>query len=559
MRRSSCPGLRWLSCSALLILSLLSLGGCAEGEVGTSIRVFLVYEEGWRMGAAEVIVEEKEASATISRELLVLLPDDMALGEPRTVEIWGVRDAERIAHGSAVAVPRKGETVDATVVLERLPCGVFCEPGDVQCEGEALSTCGADADGCMEWGEPVACEAPTPNCSAGQCRLGCVNDCVEGKCVDAVTQARCGEFDLDNCLDYSMAEPCAAGQLCYAGRCAPPCTLDPAFTNATLMDTANPYHPSVIIDTGGTPHAVYSVATTLALRYARRQGAVWTWSEINAAGKSPSLAVDSAGGLHVVFSAATGLRYGYKARTAPNWSFEEVRAGANIGLSSSLAVDRSGVPHLLYHNATTDELWYSQKTTGWVHELVRTSAGQGCDVTVDNAGTPHVSFYSSVNNVMYGKRTAANTWAVELATSPAPLAVPLLGGTSIARDRDGKTHIAYSDSYNDWFGTYYRLAVVSNIGGWADSIVDDTVDTGARPSLAVDPFDGLHVAYQTMSSTPALRYASRAPKTSTWSLSPQPAATRGYEPSIAIAPTGDLVILSAVRSGSLVETTRTCD
>lgn len=51
-----------------------------------------------------------------------------------------------------------------------------------------------------------------------------------------------------------------------------------------------------------------------------------------------------------------------------------------------------------------------------------------------------------------------------------------------------------------------------------------------------------------------MRYAWRAPKSSEWSLSPQVPTTRGYGPTLAIAPTGALLALSAVRGGTLIET-----
>lgn len=554
----------------LLVLAALGLlAGCAETDTGTSVRVFLVYEDSWRLEAADVLVADKEARAELAREFLVLIPDEMAGDDPVVIEVRGVRGEVPIAHGSAVTLPRKGKTVKATIVLKREQCGAFCKPGDVQCQDNGLSTCGPDEDGCMQWSAPVACTAPTPFCSAGECRDNCVDDCVgmQGKCIDASKQARCGNFDPDMCTDYSAPEACGAGQVCYAGRCAAQCTYSAALAGATLPDTVSPFDPAVAFDALGNAHAVYSVGSSYALRYAQRVGSTWTWTSIGVAGKAPNLAVDAAGGLHLTFSdvsvASRGFRYGYKASATASWVFETLLAAADVGVSSALALDRDRAPHVLYYEPVSGQLRYGRRVAGtWQQEVVQEGdGGERCDLLVDDSLTPHISFYSSVNNIMYGERASDGTWAVELAASPPLNDIPALGKTSIVRDRGGTIHIAYLERYAILFSYYYRLSVVSNNGGWSKTVVDSggSVDTGASASLAVDPFDGLHVAYQTLATTPALRYATRAPGATTWSLAPQPPATRGYEPSIAIAPTGNLIILSAVRSGgSLVETTRPC-
>jgi hypothetical protein len=203
--------------------------------------------------------------------MLILLPDSAA-GEVMPFEVWGVRGGERIAHGSAVALPRKGETVGATLVLGRLPCGVFCTVGELRCDDGGIGKCIRDADDCLAWGEPDACPEATPFCTAGECRVDCADECAdgEGACVDDATERRCGQFDADTCRDFGESVACGTGQLCYGGRCAAPCSYGAALTNSGIAATTAAVSPSVVIDAAGTQHAVYAVETSRDLMYVRR-------------------------------------------------------------------------------------------------------------------------------------------------------------------------------------------------------------------------------------------------------------------------------------------------
>jgi hypothetical protein len=261
--------------SSLALALLCGLGACTE-DVGTSIRISLVYKDGWRMAGADVILSQAdntklESSARISHEILVLVPDALA-GNVMPLEVWGVRDDERISHGSAVALVRKGETVEATIVLDRLPCGVFCEPGEVECEGGGVATCEEDADGCLQWSVPEMCPGDQPFCSNGACADDCTDDCVagQGTCTDSTTQRACGEFDNDMCLDYGPTVKCTGAEVCYSGRCALPCTLATTLSNATVPGATMAFGPAITADAAGTFHAVYSVANSRQLRYASR-------------------------------------------------------------------------------------------------------------------------------------------------------------------------------------------------------------------------------------------------------------------------------------------------
>jgi hypothetical protein len=565
--------------SALPLLALAlsfalacSLGGCTE-DVGTSIRVSLVYKDSWRIGSADVIATGGEDSAPIARELLMLIPDSAA-DEVMPIEIWGVREGERIAYGDAVVLPRKGTTVGATVVLERLPCGVFCALDEKQCDGAGggTSTCITDADDCLAWSEPTACAATTPFCTAGECRVDCADECALGSgiCVDANTERRCGQFDADTCRDFGANQACPAGQTCYGGRCASACTYGAALANSALPAITNgAFAPSLVADADGGLHAVYSAAGSRELMYLRKpRGGAWSAPIlIGATGESPSLAIGKNSVLHVAYFSG-GLYYGVRGGNG-TWSFTSVEAGADVGASHAIAVDDDGLVHIVYQD--TDDGTAAGNSllrhafgnlAAFTLETADTQLGYRCDLALSGK-TLHVVSYSDTNNVWYSTRGIAG-WATSLKIADlADEQLSAVARTSIVVDRAGTLHVAYTDTYNELGALSDWLQYTSRAmgGAWRTPIsIDRGAGNGGRtgglPELAVDLFDGVHVAYRTTAGTPALQYGYRAAGAA-WQLVPPP-ATLGNEPSIAVDSGNGLHILSSARPGGLIETTRAC-
>jgi hypothetical protein len=499
----------------------------------------------------------------------VLVPDALA-GNVMPLEVWGVRDGERISHGTALALVRKGETVEATIVLDRLPCGVFCEPGEVACEGGGVATCEGDADGCLQWSLPEMCPADQPFCSGGVCGTVCANDCVaeQGTCTDGTTQRACGEFDNDSCLDYGPAVQCTGTEVCYSGRCALPCTHATTLSNSVVGSPTDAFAPVIVADATSTLHAVYSVASSRQLRYARKpRGGGWSaWSDIvsgdgaNALGENPSLVTDKAGGVHLV-AGGSAVIYAYRA-PAGGWEVTTVESDAMpIGQASAIAITEDGNVYVVYYRSKDSTLRHGRKGTPWALEDVKTTIGQRCDLAV-TGNTLHAVSFDATNQVWYSTQQAGGTW--ESVVIKAPLSATLLAaaGVSIVAGRDGTLHVAYSDLYPSYDDLRYLYRPSG--GNWTTSalVIDDSTSTiGGFPDLAIDPFDRLHVAYRTTTTSGSLRYATKPFGSNVWALTPQPPPmTAGVAPSIAVDAFGDVHILSASTptGGAIVETTRAC-
>ena len=122
-----------------------------------------------------------------------------------------------------------GERCDDGRCLEEIaPCEDACEDGTIRCVPAGVQRCGDfDADACLEWGEPVACPAGEVCRGAGECEPDCVHECAVGerRCVNGGV-AQCGDFDADACREFGAPSMCPNGQVCSDGMCTLRCVDD---------------------------------------------------------------------------------------------------------------------------------------------------------------------------------------------------------------------------------------------------------------------------------------------------------------------------------------------
>ncbi|MEM9069703.1 MAG: hypothetical protein AAGE52_14420 [Myxococcota bacterium] len=206
------------------VLALVFAGSCSAGSSDTAIRLQVSYDDSWGLTSLRVAARDAEVVVDAAHELLVLVPDAWA-EEDLLLEVTGFRGDERYAAGRTTTVPRLGEEVSAEVVLARLPCGAWCTEGTTTCGVDAVLTCIVGEDGCADWGPPTPCDSTTPFCSLGVCTRDCVDECAEGdqRCAGATGIEICGEADSDSCRDWLPVMACGEGTVCSAGECRPEC------------------------------------------------------------------------------------------------------------------------------------------------------------------------------------------------------------------------------------------------------------------------------------------------------------------------------------------------
>ncbi len=145
---------------------------------------------------------------------------DFAAGEDQWVKLTD-------ATGEAYT-DKKGKRVifDALKFEWANDCTDECtESGASECHGSGLRTCGDwNGDKCFEWSEDKACNSPEI-CKSGECinpESECTNECTEGQteCVENGAGFRkCEHSSATSCLKWSDVTYCGAGTICENAAC----------------------------------------------------------------------------------------------------------------------------------------------------------------------------------------------------------------------------------------------------------------------------------------------------------------------------------------------------
>jgi uncharacterized protein (TIGR03382 family) len=95
-------------------------------------------------------------------------------------------------------------------------CNTACTAGVTRCNGNAIESCEADAQGCTVWVQSATCSGA---CNNGRCGT-CSNPCTLGaKRCNGGTAETC-EANSAGCGEWKASQTCGAGQACVAGACA---------------------------------------------------------------------------------------------------------------------------------------------------------------------------------------------------------------------------------------------------------------------------------------------------------------------------------------------------
>lgn len=226
-------------------------------------------------------------------------------------------------------------------------------------------------------------------------------------------------------------------------------------------------------------------------------------------------------------------------RSAPgSWPSEHVDGVNAIGYECSLQVDAAGTTHVEYADGHGEMVRYANDADGFwaVDEL---GVGSFPSLALDPEGSPHVSFVDDVGRVLHYATRVRGGW--DVASLP-PVSEPLF--SSLAIDGDGAAHLAFSANWP--LGEYHLWYATNVTGQWTTELLDDAPDDDLEPSLALDRWGAVHIAYIQVVRGPlddrALRYATNA--SGAWvAETVDDDADTGYDPAIAVDPRGGVHIV----------------
>lgn len=214
-------------------------------------------------------------------------------------------------------------------------------------------------------------------------------------------------------------------------------------------------------------------------------------------GTYPSLALDKSGRPHISYCSNENLKYAWHDGAA--WHIETVDSEGYIRANTSLALDSSGHPHISYYNATGENLKYAwHDVAGWHVETVDSVGDRGShnSLALDGLDRPHVSYYHYTDwnggSLKYACHDG-DIWHIETVDSGESY-----GGmgyaTSLALDKSDRPHISYRGlnqiSYED------ELRYACHDGSmWHIETVDSREEMGGNTSLVLDISDWPHIGY----------------------------------------------------------------
>lgn len=240
----------------------------------------------------------------------------------------------------------------------------------------------------------------------------------------------------------------------------------------------------------------------------RGAGFFWTLETVEVgtpSGLSTSIALDADGRPHIAYLDRGSDAVKYTTRGPEGWGMRIVESGGGFTGDTNLVLDSEGRPHISYFNGRAGFVTYAAwNDSAWRIQRVERALSVGANsLAVDSSGGVHVA-YSFINGKLRYATWDGMEWVIET-VDPEVIVVEYV---SLAVDSKGRPHIAYYAftklRYASWDGSRWNLEVV-----------DRATDVGWHAELALDASDAPHIAYRDAVSR-ELKYAQRAD--STWGL-----------------------------------------
>ncbi len=282
---------------------------------------------------------------------------------------------------------------------------------------------------------------------------------------------------------------------------------------------ATGWFASIAIDTADRIHISYYDVSDGNLRYARYENSAWTTRAIDNTGKAQdiglftSIAIDKFGnpGVFYMNSSIGALKFIYRLKS--NWQIPTYvnYYFRDVGLATSLAIRDDGVPFITYLDTTVGyPKWARSFGSTWFKNYVFTNVYGGLfsSITIGTDNLPRAAFYDIVNHdVLYGVYNGAfwsfipiqRTWKVGQYVS-------------MKMDSLNLPHFSYYDeTHQDLvYASYNTLS-----SSWYTQTVDFIGNVGWYSDITVNSADIPFISYYDVSNG-SLKMARKSPLTHTW-------------------------------------------
>ncbi|MFN0151738.1 MAG: hypothetical protein ACKVU1_13640 [bacterium] len=265
----------------------------------------------------------------------------------------------------------------------------------------------------------------------------------------------------------------------------------------------NGRYPSIHAAADGTIRIAYyrDSAVGKGVRLATKSAGAWSFCYVDSGFTSTfggGLAVDGAGTPHVAFERGAGVGVFHAVLgtppappAIPDATIETVAGGPNdAGKISSMIVDASGLPHVLFFNQTISRLFYGTRTVeGWLSLALPSTwvaNGETSAIVLDAAGDPHILFQR--NGTLYLGEREGGAWSRSVVDAG-------VHGSSgdLALDAQGNDVVVYNKATS---GSLYHAKRVAGV--FTRTQVDSVLfgaGQSSHPSIAIDGAGVMHVSF----------------------------------------------------------------
>ncbi len=214
----------------------------------------------------------------------------------------------------------------------------------------------------------------------------------------------------------------------------------------------------------------------------------------------PQIAIDATRGVHVVWASDAGLYYAHRNQDGIWSSPEEISYGHGATILPRLAVDGNGTVHVAWSEDITGsngwEVCYTQRTTNGVWsspEILSNGPGSGWlhNMAVDRTGVAHLIWHEPAS--FYARRSLDGHWSdpVQFAPGYDPKEEQLVA------EENGVVHAVFSHDYN----ILYYLQSPGD-GTWsAPYLITPNGHSVRQPYLIIAPDGSLHCVWKEFSES----------------------------------------------------------
>jgi hypothetical protein len=203
-----------------------------------------------------------------------------------------------------------------------------------------------------------------------------------------------------------------------------------------------------------------------------------------------SIALDRSGRPHISHYDETNRDLKYSWWNGSAWINETIDTDGHVGYYTSIKLDDSGIPHISYQQFHPDvDLKYAWKEGGvWYDEIVDSAGAVGhyTSIVLDSKGQPHISYYDQTNGDLKFAWKNGDDWKFMAVDSPGVVGQY----TSMALDLNGNFHISYFDYENGDLKHAWKDG-----NNWRNETVDSSGNVGYDTSIAFDGHGDPHISY----------------------------------------------------------------